>query len=110
MEKGIDRDSGIVGTYGPTVLITLSDTAQPLSTTITRDGDYEAVAVYVTVYAYAAKVGYGGATPVYGASTLGHYYAVNEKFRIIGKGNVDLAKFVNFTSGQNAILSVTPEF
>jgi hypothetical protein len=103
-------ESGNVGRYGATVKITTSDTAQGLSNNITTSGDYDAIALNITVETYAVRVAYGGTTPVVGATGLGHYYKVDDKFRIVGIDNVRSAKFINYVSGQNGVMIITPEF
>jgi predicted Zn-dependent protease len=112
-------DSSNIGTYMESVRVSSSDTASALpSACMTYIQEYAGTpAVSATKYYKAVTIsvetydirGRYDANPTQGASAAGHVYAKDTSFRVLGKENIANFRYISKTSGQHAVLQISPE-
>jgi len=107
----MDKDVSMLGTFGSTVRVVSSDTAQYLPSTViqylvnTDLNDYS-VGVMISVETYDVRIAWR-TTPT---TTVGHILAVGDVLRIKGRDNILKLRFINKTVGENGVLQITPEY
>lgn len=102
------------GVPGATTKITVADAAGGFADAIKYRGgtvqdNRRAIAIYLQVEAFAARIAFGGTTPVPGTNT-GHLLGVGDKIRLENWKFIDTASFINEAGGSAAIFNVTAEY
>lgn len=107
-----DRDFSMTGSYGPTYVLTSSDTPQSfdesyLTYTLGPSGkERMASAALITCETYPVRVSW--LTPP--TFSLGHILNVGDTLRVVGIINLENFKYISASAGAAGVLQVTFEF
>lgn len=108
----MEKDAALIGTFGSTVKVSSSDTAQYLPGSVTQDlvdvdlNDFS-IGIFITVEDYPVRIAWRTAPTTTG---LGHLLSVGDCVRFKGRNNILKMRFINKTAGQNGTLQITAEY